>query len=131
MNGIDHAQDLLRLARSDLKAMTGMCDPDVFSEAIFGFHSQQAVEKGIKAWLAALEVLFPLTHDLSRLLLLLEKQGVNMTELWDWVELTPFAVEHRYTWMPDEEYPLDRNDLINRINRLLNHIGDQIQRTNP
>ncbi|MEO5327061.1 MAG: HEPN domain-containing protein [Magnetococcus sp. THC-1_WYH] len=131
MNGIDHAQDLLRLARADLRAMTGMRDPDVFTEAIFGFHSQQAVEKGIKAWLAALEVLFPLTHDISRLLLLLEKQGVNMTELWDWVELTPFAVEHRYAWMPDEEAPLDRDDLINRVNGLLNHIGDQIQGTNP
>lgn len=130
MNGIDHAQDLLKLARADLKAMTGMNDPEVFTDAIYGFHSQQAVEKGIKAWLASLEVLFPLTHDISRLLPLLEKQGVDVTDLWDWIELSPFAVEHRYSWTSDEEVPLDRADLTHRVNKLLNHIEKQIQEIN-
>ncbi|MEO5377986.1 MAG: HEPN domain-containing protein [Magnetococcus sp. DMHC-6] len=130
MSGIDHAQNLLHLARSDLKAMTGMFDPEVFTDAIFGFHAQQAVEKGLKAWLSALDVLFPLTHDISRLLPLLEKCGVDVTDLWDWLELTSFAVEHRYTWMSDEEEPLDRVDLTHRVNRLLEHIGDQIQGVN-
>lgn len=40
MNGIDHAQDLFRLARADLRAMTGMHDSEVFTDAIFGFHAQ-------------------------------------------------------------------------------------------
>ncbi len=131
MNGIDHAQDLLRLARADCKAMTGMGDADIFTDAIFGFHAQQAVEKGLKAWLSAMEVLFPLTHDISRLLPLLEKQGVDLGELWEWADLTPFAVEHRYAWTSDEEAPLDRADLIDRVNGLLDHIAGWIQRINP
>lgn len=28
-----------------------------------------------------------LTHDINRLLPLLEKQGINVSGLWDWVEL--------------------------------------------
>ncbi|MBF0140761.1 MAG: HEPN domain-containing protein [Magnetococcales bacterium] len=77
MKGIDYARELLRLARADHRAMTGMRDHEVFTDAIFGFHAQQAVEKGLKAWLSALEILFPLTHDISRLLPLLEQQSVE------------------------------------------------------
>ena len=128
MNGIDHAQELLRLGRADLRAMTGMHDPEVFTDAIFGFHAQQALEKGLKAWLAAMDVLFPLTHDISRLLPLLEKRGVNVADLWHWVELTPFAVEHRYAWPSDEEPPLNRVDLIDQVHKLLEHINGQIQK---
>lgn len=46
----DHARDLLNLARADLKAIAGMNDRDIFTDAIFGFHVQQAIEKGLKAW---------------------------------------------------------------------------------
>jgi hypothetical protein len=52
MNDIEHAQDLLKLANADFKALTGMGDPEIFTDAIFGFHTQQAIEKGLKAWLA-------------------------------------------------------------------------------
>ncbi|MBF0401441.1 MAG: HEPN domain-containing protein [Magnetococcales bacterium] len=131
MKGIDYARELLRLARADHRAMTGMRDQEVFTDAIFGFHAQQAVEKGLKAWLSALEILFPLTHDISRLLPLLEQQGVEMMDLWEWVELTPFAVEHRYAWGDDAEAPLDRINLITRIHGLLEHIDDQIRRVYP
>ncbi|MBF0136282.1 MAG: HEPN domain-containing protein [Magnetococcus sp. DMHC-1] len=131
MKGIDYALELLRLARADHRAMTGMLDPDVFTDAIFGFHAQQAVEKGLKAWLSALEILFPLTHDISRLLPLLEQQGAEMRDLWDWVELTPFAVEHRYAWSDDAEVALDRTELITRIHGLLEHIDDQIRHVGP
>ncbi|MEO5364218.1 MAG: HEPN domain-containing protein [Magnetococcus sp. DMHC-8] len=129
MNGIDHAWDLVRLARADYKAMTGMRDPTIFTDAIFGFHAQQAVEKGLKAWLAAMDVLFPLTHDISRLLLLLEQHGVAQEELWEWVELAPFAVEHRYAWASDEEEPLDRAHLTDRVNGLLDDVEQRLQRS--
>ncbi|MEO5351747.1 MAG: HEPN domain-containing protein [Magnetococcus sp. XQGC-1] len=131
MNGLDHAQLLMRLAHADHRAMTGMGDPEVFTDAIFGFHAQQAVEKGVKAWLAALDVLFPLTHDISRLLPLLGNRGVEVGKLWEWVELTPFAVEHRYAWVADAEEPLDRADMIDRVNKLLNHIEGEIQKLGP
>ena len=71
MNDIDHAHDLLKLARVDLKALTGMNDIEIFAEAVFGFHAQQAIEKGLKAWLASLGTSYPKTHDLRLLLVLL------------------------------------------------------------
>ena len=37
------------------------------SEAIVGFHAQQAVEKLMKALLSALNIPFELTHNLERL----------------------------------------------------------------
>ncbi|MBF0283347.1 MAG: HEPN domain-containing protein [Magnetococcales bacterium] len=124
MNGIDHARMLLKLARVDHRAMTGMVDREVFPDSIFGFHAQQAVEKGLKAWLAGLGVTFPLTHDINRLLSLLSKQGVEMTELWQWSDLYPFAVELRYTWLESPDPPLERMELIERISVLLRRIEE-------
>lgn len=34
MNDIDHARELLKLARADLKALTGVGDPEIFTDAI-------------------------------------------------------------------------------------------------
>ncbi|MBF0295472.1 MAG: HEPN domain-containing protein [Magnetococcales bacterium] len=53
MSGHDHARALLALANDDLKACRRMVrDVEDFSDAIFGFHIQQAIEKAFKAWLA-------------------------------------------------------------------------------
>ena len=101
MNDIDHARDLLKLARADLKALAGMGDPETFIDAIFGFHAQQAIEKGLKAWLAALGAAYPKTHDLNLLLTLLEEQNQAVEELWDLLEFNPYAVQLRYDWTPE------------------------------
>jgi hypothetical protein len=55
MSGIEEALALLAMDRKDLNALAGMGDPQLFAEEVFGFHAQQAVEKALKAWLAALE----------------------------------------------------------------------------
>jgi hypothetical protein len=49
----DHAQDLLLLAGKDFDALRGMLGNPLFADEIFGFHAQQAIEKSLKAWLAA------------------------------------------------------------------------------
>ncbi|MBF0152163.1 MAG: HEPN domain-containing protein [Magnetococcales bacterium] len=126
MNSIDHACVLFKLARSDLKALTGMVNPELFTDAIFGFHTQQAVEKGLKSWLVTLDVLFPTTHDISRLLLLLADNGVDVANLWEWVIFTPFAVEHRYTWPESEDEPLDRALIIAQVTDLLEYIQSRM-----
>ena len=51
-----------------------MHDADVFADEIFGFHVQQAAEKLLRAWLALLGEVYPLTHDLDLLLDLLQKR---------------------------------------------------------
>ena len=46
---------MMRLAQRDVRAVRGMVDDAVaFSDEIFGFHAQQAVEKSAKAWLGGL-----------------------------------------------------------------------------
>ena len=57
----DLARELLGLARGDEAAARAMLDSDAVSDAIIGFHSQQAVEKALKAVLAASGVDFPFT----------------------------------------------------------------------
>ena len=126
MNDIDHAHDLLKLARVDLKALTGMNDIEIFAEAVFGFHAQQAIEKGLKAWLASLGVSYPKTHDLRLLLALLEEQNQEVGDLWDLLEFTPYAVQFRYDWTPEEAL-LDRDEIVDRITTILNLVEDQIK----
>ena len=52
MRDLDHALLMSRIALNDFKALKGMTDPAIFSDEIFGFHAQQAVEKALKAWLS-------------------------------------------------------------------------------
>ena len=73
MPAAEHARGLLAMAQMDFDAMRGMLGNPLFADEIFGFHAQQAIEKSLKAWLALSSVNFPLTHDLSRLLALLEE----------------------------------------------------------
>lgn len=78
MADLDHARSLLRMARKDFNALIGMQESILFADEIVGFHVQQAVEKALKAWLCARDAAYPMTHELARLLTLLENQG----EMW-------------------------------------------------
>jgi hypothetical protein len=60
MSELKHARELLALAAKDLQALTGMGDLETFADEIFGFHAQQAVEKTLKAWIAASGERYPL-----------------------------------------------------------------------
>ena len=62
----DHkcARGLLDAAEEDIRALRVLLGADV-GDSVFGFHVQQAAEKSFKAWLALLDVRFPLTHDLG------------------------------------------------------------------
>ncbi|MBF0426292.1 MAG: HEPN domain-containing protein [Magnetococcales bacterium] len=126
MKDIDHARDLLKLARADLKALAGMRDPETFTDAIFGFHAQQAIEKGLKAWLATLGAAYPKTHDLRLLLTLLEERNQDVEGLWDLLEFNPYAVQLRYDWTP-EEAPLDRQGVVEQVTALLVKVADKIE----
>jgi HEPN domain-containing protein len=77
-------------------------DPEI-SDAIAGFHAQQAVEKLLKAVLAARGA-----HDLQELIVLAEAAGLELpaVDRHAVVELVAFAVEQRYGGYDDE--PLDR-----------------------
>jgi HEPN domain-containing protein len=104
----DRALELLALARQDERAAHVLQqDPEV-SDAMVGFHYQQATEKLLKALLADRNVDVPRTHDLLRLLELVREAGYEMAIREEDVDaLTPFAVTLRYE-DGEEMHPLDR-----------------------
>lgn len=122
MTDREHARGLLEVADRDLRALKGMADAEVFADEIFGFHAQQAVEKALKAWIAALGGEYPYSHDISVLLTTLEELQQVVDDLWELVELNAFAVQLRYEMLTCPEERLDRpttmkvvRDVIDRV----------------
>lgn len=104
----------------DFNALTGMLDSDVFADEIFGFHVQRTVEKALKAWLCAYGITYPPTHDLARLLTILEKTGADIEQFWPLVQFTIFAVQARYEdGLTDLDEPLERVIEIENVRTLL------------
>ena len=129
MNDIEQAQSLLRMAQMDLNALMGMGNNALFADEIFGFHAQQAIEKALKAWLSARGVEFPLTHELTRLLNLLEKQGEYVEAFWPLAQYTVFAVQARYEeGLFDLDAALDRSTVVEQTQSLLEHVERVLSR---
>lgn len=127
MSDTNKAFSLARMARHDANALRAMLDPALVVDAIFGFHAQQAVEKSLKAWLAALKVEFPLTHDLIRLLDLIEAEGEDVENFLALARFTIFAVQARYEeGLFPEEMPLNRVEIIAEIKGFLDLIEQKI-----
>jgi HEPN domain-containing protein len=97
----DVAALFLNKARQDLKAAGRLSGDDDISDEIVGFHIQQAIEKGLKALLAAHVVDFRKTHDIRELMdLVAEKLGALPEQFADLDEWTSFGVELRYDDIP-------------------------------
>ena len=69
----------------------------------------------------ALGVQPPATHDIARLLLLLQQAGVDITDLLPLRAFTTFAVQYRYDDEP-EELSLDRREWCNRAEALITQV---------
>jgi HEPN domain-containing protein len=81
------------------------------------------VEKALKAWLCALGVPFPKIHDLNELGALLEQTGQEIPAfLPGLLEFTDFAVAFRYEAFPDFEGDVDRQDCLDKVGNLLQHV---------
>ncbi len=93
----DLARLLLGAAREDELAARSVLRVEGIADAIVGFHAHQAVEKAIKAVLAAKGAEFPFTHDLERLRGFSDKSGIELPSALDDAEdLNPFARDERY-----------------------------------
>src|SRR4030042_1133299 len=104
MKDLEQAKIFLDIAARDYRALCGMEDPETFSDEIFGFHVQQAVEKSLKAWLCLVGASFPKIHDLDELGALLEKAGQEIPKfLHGLLDFTDFAVAFRYEAFPEME----------------------------
>src|SRR6266436_6727442 len=97
MRQAEQARLFLAKAAEDESLLDAVLPLPGVSDAIFGFHCQQASEKLLKALLSHHRVAFSRTHDLNELMELLEAAGHPLADEAASVdELTPFAVQFRY-----------------------------------
>lgn len=118
------AERLLRVALRDLKMARHLLDPEV-DEASWGWATQQCLEKTLKAWLHVVGVKPPQTHDLARLLMLLEEASVDISTLLPLRAFTAFAVQFRYDDEP-ELLGLERSVWTDRAQALIEHVQSLI-----
>ena len=126
----DHkcARGLLDAAEEDIRALRALLGADV-GDSVFGFHVQQAAEKSFKAWLALLDVRFPLTHDLGVLMGLLQ-QTVDATAFTPLRVYTPFAVQFRYQAV-EWETPINGQTALQQAEALWRHVAQELERIAP
>jgi HEPN domain-containing protein len=97
----DGARALLARAVDDEEAARALQSVERVSDAVVGFHAQQAVEKALKAVLVLNEVSYRFTHDVAYLVELCETAGAELpSELGDVDRLSAFAVRLRYDASP-------------------------------
>ncbi len=122
MSERDYADTLLMMAKKDIQALHGMLNAEIFADEIFGFHAQQAIEKCLKAWIAALDCEFPLTHDISLLLSVLDEHRQQVSAFRDLIEYSAFAVQFRYSAFEFNE-TLNRSITIQKVDALFNRVS--------
>lgn len=122
MSDLDHARQMLDIAKRDLKALGGMLEPDIFAYEIFGFHAQQAAEKALKAWVAVLGGSYGFTHDLGLLLNSLQCLGADCSRFSELPDLTIFAVHFRYDDAGDDCGFPEREDVLDKVTELVVHV---------
>lgn len=87
----------LRKAEDDVRTAELVIASDADLPNPIAFHSQQAVEKYLKAYLTWHQVPFPKTHDIERLLVLVESVDKDLADsLADTTVLAMYGVEVRY-----------------------------------
>lgn len=109
---------LARKATEDAVALREFEGNPNVADSILGFHAQQAIEKWLKAVLADKRIDFEYTHDLRRLIELVEELGITFPfATGEIVMYTEFAVPLRYEDLLDAE-PLDRGAAATLINEV-------------
>ncbi|MDQ3721197.1 MAG: HEPN domain-containing protein [Actinomycetota bacterium] len=122
----EQAEQLLRKADEDRVAMETLNANAEVADAPIGFHAQQAVEKSLKAVLAARRQDFPATHDLHLLTRRLEQSGVAVpSAVWEARRLAPWAVEYRYGEVIDEA--LDRPAAARLVDEVIGWAAGETQ----
>lgn len=126
MTPLEEAERFLRKAAEDEVILKKLVGDFEVSDAIWGFHAQQAVEKLLKAVLMRESVLFPKTHDITALLELLPNASADLPFAAEALEeLAPYAVLLRYDEVI-EEAP-DRREVLTLINRMRSWAEDRVR----
>ena len=124
----EFTRDWIRKAEIDFKTADHLFQsgPD-FAEGA-AFHSQQAAEKYLKAFLVWHQIEFPKTHDIEALLKLAGRTDDKIPEiLREAIILTPYGVDYRY---PGEYPEVSRSD-AERALRLADHVRAEVRSRLP
>ena len=110
-NKLDIVKSWVLKADNDLRVATNtletMEDPPLDTVC---FHTQQCVEKYLKAYLIFHNIDFPFTHELGDLTILCSTVDEEFNKLIDKVSiLIPYAVEIRY---PDEDLSVSKEEAV-------------------
>lgn len=122
MNVNSEASVLLSMAGKDIELLRFIVSSDVIADEIFGFHAQQAVEKSLKAWIVGAGGTIDRTHDVRRLLIMLQDLGFDVDCYRELIPLNSFAVQFRYEAMEEEDVPLDRAEMLNKVESLHEYV---------
>lgn len=123
------ARMLLEAAERDVGALRVMRRSHEIPDEVFGFHVQQAAEKSLKAWLALLGKVYPLTHNLEALLELLSERNDVSCRFRKLIDYTPYAVEFRYEGVESGTEPIDRKSALTLVEALLAQVRRQLPET--
>ena len=124
----EFTREWIRKAESDFKTAAHLLksSPDLAEGT--SFHSQQAAEKYLKAFLVWHQIEFPKTHDIEALLKLAGKMDDKIPEiLREAIILTPYGVDYRY---PGEYPEVSRSD-AERALRLADHVRAEVRSRLP
>ena len=124
----EFTREWVRKTEIDFKTAGHLCHggPD-FAEGT-AFHSQQAAEKYLKAFLVWHQIEFQKTHDIEALLRLAGKVDDKIPEiLREAIILTPYGVDYRY---PGEYPEVSRSD-AERALRLADHVRAEVRSRLP
>ena len=126
MSDVKCARMLLDAATRDVDALRVMHRSREISDEIFGFHVQQATEKLLKAWIALLGEMYPLTHSIEVLLDILAGRGAVVEPFRNLVDYTPYAVEFRYAGIGPDAEPIDRDGTLALVVALLDRVEREL-----
>ena len=110
-------------AEEDLLAAKVVIQASPMLYDVAAFHSQQAAEKYLKAYLVYFETMPPKVHDLKQLIDLLEKFDVSINEIRDAEFLSLYAVRSRY---PDD-YEIETKEQALEITAMADKVKSFIQ----
>ncbi len=108
-------RDWLERAEEDVAVLSVGLGDDRISDRTFGYHAQQAMEKTLKAMLAAKAVTPPRTHDLRALADMVVRLYALRDDPLGGDDLTPFAIQHRYPGYAPPPGDLDRIGVLDQV----------------
>jgi HEPN domain-containing protein len=133
MQNLEHAENMLVMSKKDCNALHGMMvNTDYFSDEIFGFHAQQAVEKAAKALLDIFSIEYKKIHDIGELFNLVIQNGNDIPlEFLDLQDLTEYAVDLRYDSFELDNESLDRKIILGKVSGFIDYVQKLLNKFKP